>query len=76
MAITNQLTVQKVYTRKSVAHVCFKGKTYGVPAEATAVLATEQVTVSLTVTEGLDAVVVSQTLLMGSVVEVWSPVKF
>ena len=74
--ILNKTSDQKVYVRRSVTHVCFKGKTYGVPSNSTAVSSAQQVTVSRTVVESLDAVVVSQTLPQGSVVEVWTPVSF
>lgn len=74
--ILNRTSFQKVYVRRSVAHVCVKGKTYGVPIGNTAVSTAAHVTVSLTVAESVDAVIVTQTLPMGSVAEVWSPVSF
>ena len=76
MAINNPLSVQKVYVRCSVAHVCVKGTTYGIPIGNTAVHTAAQVSVSLTVAESMNAVIVTQRLPMGMVAEVWSPVKF
>lgn len=75
MAISNPLTVQKVYVRRSVAHVCVKGKTYGRLLQCTAISTAAQVNVSRSITDENKAIV-SQTLPMGVVAEAWTLIEF